>query len=453
MAARQNISATLIDVMRAAGYRFAPFGRFDVGAGVLQDYPGTDGDGFHDGPELGILARGAALPGAIDARGPRANTDAADPDPFPADARRAAAAKAWLLADDPAGRAPFFFWCGLMVPHPPYDTNATWAAHVNASAREVPAQAPRAAAHWYDAFMSEKKHVWGEFVTYTDADIARMRRAYWGAVAEASELVRQVLHAADVSGHLNNTVVVFTSDHGEMSLEARQDLKSSLREPSARVPLVVVPFGVPGMGAAAGRVVTAPTSHLDVLPTLAELAGARAPAGARGRSLVPFLLDAPPAPPPPPRPDFVVATYASNYAPAGSYMIRRGRWKLVAFGHAFAWANATALPPQLFDLDADPRELADAAAANAPVVAELMAALEAELGGAGSVERIERELMDDNAAQFKSVWLAQCTGEELVAALLANFIGAERGFVVERVTAWLGVSPLNATGPGGACPK
>jgi len=41
-----------------------PFGRFDIGAGILDDYPGTDGDGWHDGPELGILARGAAIEGA-----------------------------------------------------------------------------------------------------------------------------------------------------------------------------------------------------------------------------------------------------------------------------------------------------------------------------------------------------------------------------------------------------
>jgi arylsulfatase A-like enzyme len=452
MADRQNVSATLVDAVRAAGYRFAPFGRFDVGAGILQDYAGTDGDGFHDGPELGILARGAALPGAIDARGPLANLDAADADPYPADARRAAAAKAWLLGDDPAGKAPFFLWCGLMVPHPPYDTNRTWAAHVAPGAPGVPAQAPRLAAHWYDAFMSEKKHVWAEFPQYTDANISAMRRAYWGAVAEASELIRQVLHAAEVTGHLNNTIVVVTSDHGEQSLEARQDLKSSLREPSARVPLVVIPFGVAGMAATAGRVVTALTSHLDILPTLVELAGGRTFAGARGYSLVPFLLDVPPAPPPP-RPAFVVSTYASNYAPTGSYMMRAAQWKLITFGHAFPWLNSSALPPQLFDLGADPRELVDVAAANAPVVAALTAQLEAELGGAGSIERIERALMDDNVAQFMRVWFAQCTGEELVAALLANFIGLERAFAVERVTAWLGVSPLNATGPGGACPK
>jgi arylsulfatase A-like enzyme len=206
VSAQQNVTATLLDAVQSAGYRFAPFGRFDIGAGVLDDYPGTDGDGWHDGPELGILARGAAIEGAIDARGPRANTDTADPNAYPADQRRAGAASAWLLADAPAaGQAPFFLWCGLMIPHPPYDTNATWAAHVNASApADVPAQVPRGATHAYDAFMSRAKHVWGEFVSYTDADITRMRRAYWGAVAEMSELLRELLHAAEVSGLLRS---------------------------------------------------------------------------------------------------------------------------------------------------------------------------------------------------------------------------------------------------------
>jgi hypothetical protein len=74
-------------------------------------------------------------------------------------------------------------------------------------------------------------------------------------VAEAAELMRQVLHAAATSGHLNNTLVVVTSDHGEMSLEHRMDLKSSLYEASARVPLVVIPYGVEGVRStrAAGR--------------------------------------------------------------------------------------------------------------------------------------------------------------------------------------------------------
>jgi hypothetical protein len=62
-AQRQNVSQTLLDVVAAAGYDLQLFGRFDVGAGILDDYPGTTGDGFHGGPYLGTLARGANIPG------------------------------------------------------------------------------------------------------------------------------------------------------------------------------------------------------------------------------------------------------------------------------------------------------------------------------------------------------------------------------------------------------
>jgi len=46
LAVKQNVSATLIDMMAGAGYELALYGRFDMGAGILQDYPGTTGDGW-----------------------------------------------------------------------------------------------------------------------------------------------------------------------------------------------------------------------------------------------------------------------------------------------------------------------------------------------------------------------------------------------------------------------
>ena len=455
-AARQNVNKTMIDVVKDAGYRFAPFGRFDIGAGILQDYLGTDGDGWHDGPEIGILARGAAIDGAIDARGPRVNTDSIDPNPYPADERRAEAAKAWLHSDVPdAFPKPFFFWTGLMVPHPPYDTNKSWLSHVNASSpTDVPQQIARNLTHYYDSFMSRKKHVLDEFPTYTDNDITNMRRAYWGAVAESTELLREILLSAYNTGHLNNTIVIITSDHGEMSLENRQDLKSSMREPSSRVPLIIIPFNVEGMTHTKGKIVTELTSHLDILPTLTELVGGISPTGTRGISLVPFLLDTPPSPAPPQRKGFIVSTYASNYAPSGSYMIRIDDFKLITFGHYFPWQNTSILPPQLFNLLLDPFELNDISSANPSIVSNLTSILENELGnGPGSIDAIEADLMLDNIARFHDVWFSQCTGDELVAAFLTNFIGSQRDDIIQRVTLWFGKSPLDATGVGGTCPK
>ena len=449
LAARQaaaGVNATILDQAAAQGYELALFGRFDAGAGILDDYAGTTGDGWHDGPELGILARGAAIWGAVD-REPWARTDGSDPNPFPNDVYKQQEVLDWIekrgsgRGAAAAAAAPFFLWLGVMCPHPPYDTNSTWLAHVNASgAFDVPAQLPREATHPYDAYMSNAKQMWA--LNYTALQVREMRRAYWGAVAEAAILMREVILHASNYGLLENTVVIITSDHGEMGIEHRMDLKSSLREPSTRVPLVVIPFNVPGL-VGGGRVVTNLTSHLDIFPTLAELGGGGAPPPPRlkGRSLVPFLRAAPP----PPRPNQVALQYHSNYAPCGSYSLRTPEWKLIAFGRV----NGTQLPSQLFAVDGDPREMVDVAAANPAVVAALTAALEAELGA--PLAAIEEAMLADNLQNYLAVWHATCTGEELVQALVGSFLGATGADVVERVTAWAGVSPRNATGRGGAC--
>jgi len=127
-----------------------------------------------------------------------------------------------------------------------FQTDATYLAHVNATKPfDAPPQVLRNATHPYDAYMSIAKNVWQH--NFSDAQITEMRSAYWGGAAESMILMRQVLVEASKAGLLNNTVVVITSDHGEMSLEHRQGLKSSLHEPSVRVPLIVIPFGVPGL--------------------------------------------------------------------------------------------------------------------------------------------------------------------------------------------------------------
>ena len=446
LAARQaaaGVNATILDQAAAQGYDLALFGRVDAGAGILDDYVGTTGDGWHDGPELGILARGAAIWGAVD-REPWARTDETDPSPYPDDVRKQEEVLDWIARRGAAGgAAPFFLWLGMMCPHPPYDTNSTWLSHVNASgAFDVPAQLPREATHPYDAYMSNAKAMWGE--EYSAAQVRDMRHAYWGAVAEAAILMREVILHASKAGLLNNTVVIITSDHGEMGIEHRMDLKSSLREPSARVPLIMIPFGVPGLDAG-GRVVTNLTSHLDIFPTLAELGGSPPsvlPPRLKGRSLVPFLRAAPPAAP---RADAVAAQYHSNYAPCGSYSLRTPQWKLIAFGRV----NGTQLPSQLFDVAGDPREMVDVAPARPDVVQALTAALEGELGA--PLAAIEGAMLADNAANYRAAWFDTCTGEELVRALVGSFAGATAADVEARVAAWAGASPLNATGGGGAC--
>ena len=119
--------------------------------------------------------------------------------------------------------------------------------HVNADQIDAPAacMVDRGAMHPYDVDMSVLKNCWSK--SYTLEEIKLMRGSYWGAVGEAMGIVDNVFEAARDSGHLHNSIVIYTSDHGEMSMEHRMDYKNSLREPSLRVPLIITPFHVPSL--------------------------------------------------------------------------------------------------------------------------------------------------------------------------------------------------------------
>jgi choline-sulfatase len=141
------------------------------------------------------------------------------------------------------------------------------------------------------------------------------------------------------TGRLDRTLIIVTSDHGEMLGERGAWYKMSFFEDSARVPLI---FRAPALFRPAR--VAATVSTMDLLPTLAALVHDGAPAGLAGpldgRSLLPHLTGAPDR-------DETVAEYLAEGAIAPIVMIRRGPHKFV---------HSPADPDQLYDLAADPCE-------------------------------------------------------------------------------------------------
>jgi iduronate 2-sulfatase len=113
-------------------------------------------------------------------------------------------------------------------------------------------------------------------------------QAYYASISFMDAQVGRVIGTLDRLGLAENTIIVFTSDHGYHLGEHGLWKKQSLFEESARVPLLIVAPGV----SKPGIVVKAPVSHIDLYPTLTELAGVKAPANLQGQSLVPMLKDA-----------------------------------------------------------------------------------------------------------------------------------------------------------------
>ncbi|MFP6643963.1 MAG: sulfatase-like hydrolase/transferase, partial [Candidatus Latescibacterota bacterium] len=80
--------------------------------------------------------------------------------------------------------------------------------------------------------MSETKACLDRF---TDEEVRSVRHTYFAMVAEVDEMVGEILNAFDRLDLNENTYVLFGSDHGEMNMEHRQQLKNSMYEASARV--------------------------------------------------------------------------------------------------------------------------------------------------------------------------------------------------------------------------
>jgi len=171
----------------------------------------------------------------------------------------------------------------------------------------------------------------------------RARAAYYGLVTCTDRNIGLILDTLAETQLAEETVVAYTSDHGDLNGEHGLWWKECFYEGSVGVPMI---WAWPGRFRQGARV-AAVTSLLDVGPTLAELAGANPLPERRGHSLSPFLY---PDGDPSSWPNVAFAeTYAREQRPAR--MIRTGRWKLNVY-HGYD-------APQLFDLEADPGETRD----------------------------------------------------------------------------------------------
>ncbi len=188
---------------------------------------------------------------------------------------------------------------------------------------------------------------------FCEANVRGLRRGYLGCVTFVDRQLGRLLDAYERLGLARDTLIVYTSDHGEMLGKFGMWWKCSLYEDSARVPLLVA-----GPGFRAGARVRTPVTQLDLQAALFHATASKRPKGWRGVALQRIRPDDPKR--------VAFSEYHGHGTRCSSYMVRKGDWKLIY--HADA-------PQQLFDLRSDPNELRNLAETRLDVLRDLTAEL------------------------------------------------------------------------------
>ncbi|HUY89533.1 MAG TPA: sulfatase [Pirellulales bacterium] len=180
---------------------------------------------------------------------------------------------------------PFFLAVGFFRPHTPYVSPQMYFGLYPEEQMPVVQRVKEDQADIPPAGLASYKK---EQDKLTDDLRRQCRQAYYASISFMDAQVGRVVDALDRLGLADDTIIVFTSDHGYHMGEHGLWQKQSLFEESSRVPLVIVSPGA----AAQGAVAKSPVSQIDLFPTLAELCSVKAPANIQGQSLAPMLKDA-----------------------------------------------------------------------------------------------------------------------------------------------------------------
>ena len=262
----------------------------------------------------------------------------------------------WLQSEVPKLPQPFAGYFHMMPPHAPCSTHRDFFRAFADDGYVAPAKPP-------NPFSGVS----------TEAELDRQRVAYDEYILYLDREFKRLFDYLDGAGVLSNTWVVFTSDHGELFERGiRGHISPLLYQPVVRVPLLIFE-----PGRTARLDVHAPTSAIDILPTLLHLGGEEPAGWTEGRILPPFSLE---------EPDLerdIFAVHAKENDPEkalthATALLVRGRHKLMYF-FGYEELGEGVARVELYDLQNDPEELRDIFREQAALGKELLDALKTKL--------------------------------------------------------------------------
>ena len=296
----------------------------------------------------------------------------------------------WAREDDDR---PFFLMTSLSHPHDPYIADqASWDIY---SGDEIDLPLLPYGSIDSDPHSERLRDLLGiNQIDWDDERVRTIRHAYYANISYVDTKFQQVLNALEDCGYADDTIIVFSSDHGDMMGERGLFQKRNFFENSVRVPLII---STPKRYQP-GQRIEALVSLLDLLPTMVDLAGGSTEDHAEpleGVSLLSIMegsqleQDRP-----------IYAEMLSETTTSPLLMVRQGDWK-------FVWSMID--PPLLFDLKNDPHEKTNLA--NNIKLLNIAADFENKVLSRWKVEQLDQEVRASQ--QRRLLILKALNGEEL----------------------------------------
>jgi choline-sulfatase len=322
------------------------------------------------------------------------------------DADKTRVALDFILGESGDIDAPWLFWLGLSQPHPQFTAMQAYWDMYPAEAMDLPdiRQEDLEDLHLVYQGLRHFKRI---ATPIPEDRIRRARAGYYGMISELDAYIGQVWDALDQTGQLENTVFIYTSDHGESLGEHGLWYKNNLYENAAHVPLLISGPGFPR-----GVTVDTPVAHVDLVATLLDLSGAEISSELRGHSLL-SLANGDPG-------DHPGWTYTESHSEGnctGSFLIRKGDWKYIHF----TWYDDL-----LFNLADDPGEFENRI--DDPGAADILADMRGILNHLVNPEQITRDAFTAQRRVLDR--LAADRTEEQFADYLGGRLGAGLGRVL-----------------------
>ena len=241
------------------------------------------------------------------------------------------------LRDPERKSQPWALVAGYVAPHPPFVVLQKYIDMYPAEEIDLPTIPEGHLDNLHPAYQRQLKWRGWQLDQITEENIRRVRSVYYGLVTYLDDQIGHLLKALEETGQLDNTIIIYVSDHGEMLGEHGLWHKCNFYEQSVRIPLIIS-----GRDTPTGKRISEVVSTVDLTATLLDIAGVKSIAPLDGSSLFPLMKAE--------NGEWKDEALSEFYADGSTRpwaMLRQGKYKLVYSHHD---------PLELYDLENDSGE-------------------------------------------------------------------------------------------------